>query len=99
MITTRYLRFRATLALAAAAALTLLAGCESTPRYNAAFGDGVRTARSLQIMYPGEWKNRGPVSGMDGKAEQSAMQTYHDSFTTPVNDTTPTPASGSSAAK
>ena len=65
-------------------ALTLLAGCASspTPNYDARFGDAVRQARIAQTINPNA-ASTNTVMGMDGKAAHEAQVLYQDSFKKP----------------
>lgn len=73
------------LKIAATLLLCFLTACASTtPDYDAKFGDAVRAAVAQQILNPEASQNTDPVSGIDGKAAQHAMERYHDSFKEPV---------------
>lgn len=65
------------------AAAILLAGCSSSPRYDARFGDAVRQARLAQTIDPQAGRNPDPVAGLDGKSALEAQKRYHDSFKEP----------------
>lgn len=67
----------------AIAALALLAGCSTTPDYDARFGDSVRQARLAMTINPGAGANPDPVTGLDGPAAREAIIRYQDSFKTP----------------
>lgn len=69
--------------LPALAALALLAGCSTTPNYDARFGDAVRQARLAMTINPGASANPDPVAGMDGQAAREALIRYQDSFKAP----------------
>ncbi|RJF92839.1 pilus assembly protein [Noviherbaspirillum saxi] len=59
----------------------LLAGCaQPTPQFDATFGDSVRTAVAQQTLNPDASRNNDPVSGIDGRAAQEAMNRYQKSF-------------------
>jgi hypothetical protein len=73
---------------ALAAGTLLLAGCESpTPRYDARFGEAVRTARMQMTIHPDAGKTVGKgvdaPTGMDGRAAGHAMDRYEQSYKTP----------------
>lgn len=75
-------------ALCAIAGTALLSGCmNSTPRYDAQFGDAVRTVRAMQTLNPGAGANPDPVTGVDGRAATFAMDRYGDSYRNPPKDT------------
>lgn len=61
--------------------LTLLAGCATSPQYDAHFGDAVREARMQMISHPHQESEADP--GMNGPAARAAMQQYQDSFKAP----------------
>lgn len=65
------------------AAAILLAGCSSSPAYDARFGDAVRQARLAQTINPQAGNNPDPVAGLDGQAALAAQKRYHDSFKEP----------------
>lgn len=64
-------------------AAILLAGCSSSPNYDARFGDAVRQARLAQTIDPNAGRNPDPVAGMDGVSAHEAQKRYHDSFKEP----------------
>jgi hypothetical protein len=65
------------------AALAMLAGCSTTPNYDARFGDAVRQARVAMTIHPRGAANPDPVAGIDGEAGREAIARYHDSFKAP----------------
>lgn len=69
--------------LTAITALTLLAGCSTTPIYDARFGDSVRQARLAMTINPNSAANPDQVTGIDGTAALEAIQRYHDSLKAP----------------
>jgi len=69
--------------LVCCAALAMLAGCSTTPRYDAHFGDAVRQARKAMTIDPAASGNRDPAAGMDGQAAHEAIGRYHDSLKAP----------------
>lgn len=66
--------------------LTLLAGCATSPQYDAHFGDAVREARMQMISHPHQESEADP--GMNGPAARAAMQQYQDSFKAPPTSST-----------
>lgn len=65
------------------AALAVLAGCSTTPNYDARFGDAVRQARSAMTINPQAGANPDPAAGSDGQAAREALTRYRDSFKAP----------------
>ncbi|HEX2531975.1 MAG TPA: hypothetical protein VHK70_10995 [Burkholderiaceae bacterium] len=61
----------------------LLAGCSTTPNYDAKFGDAVREARLKMTIDPQAGKATDQVAGMDGKSAKEAVTRYQDSFKAP----------------
>jgi len=62
----------------------LLAACTPlTPNLDSHFGDAVNIAKSQQTINPDASQNTDPVSGVDGKAGQSAKESYDKSFKAP----------------
>lgn len=63
-----------------------LTGCatSSTPQFDSGFGDAVNAARAQQTLNPEASQNTKPVDGMDGKAANSVMDRYHQSFDKPT---------------
>jgi hypothetical protein len=64
--------------------LAVLAGCSTTPNYDARFGDAVRQARSAMTINPTASANPDPVGGIDGPAAREAISRYQDSFKAPA---------------
>ena len=60
-----------------------LAGCSSTPRWDARFGEPVAIITAQQVINPDAALNPDPVAGVDGKAAQGAISQYGKSFTQP----------------
>ena len=60
-----------------------LAGCATTPHYDARFGDAVRQARSAMTIDPHAASRCAAVTGMDGTAAREAIARYQDSFKAP----------------
>jgi hypothetical protein len=69
--------------LTCCAALAVLAGCTTTPDYDARFGDAVRQAKSAMTIDPNASANRDPVAGIDGQAAREAIARYQNSFKAP----------------
>lgn len=67
----------------ACAVLAVLAGCSTTPHYDARFGDAVRLARLAMTINPNASDNPDPVAGIDGQAAREAIARYQDSFKLP----------------
>lgn len=64
-------------------ALLSAAGCSTTSRYDARFGEAVRQARLAMLIHPSGSAADDPVAGMDGAAAHEALQRYQDSFKAP----------------
>ncbi|WP_423196272.1 MULTISPECIES: hypothetical protein [unclassified Cupriavidus] len=74
------------LAVAMAAALLGLGlgGCMNTsPVWDAHFGESVRTVRMMQTLNPDASYNTDPVTGVDGRAATYALDRYNQSFSNP----------------
>jgi hypothetical protein len=65
------------------AMLAVLAGCTTTPHYDARFGDAVREARVAMTINPAGPADPDPVAGIDGQSGREAITRYHDSFKAP----------------
>jgi len=65
------------------AALTMLAGCSTTPNYDLRFGDAVRQARSAMTINQQASENPDPAAGIDGQAAREAIGRYQDSYKAP----------------
>nr|WP_315592527.1 hypothetical protein [uncultured Cupriavidus sp.] len=65
-----------------------LAGCMNTsPVWDANFGESVRTVRMMQTLNPNaSYTNTDPVTGVDGRAATFAMDRYGQSFRNPATD-------------
>jgi hypothetical protein len=62
-----------------------LVGCVNpTPKLDDNFGKAVNAAKAQQIMNPDASLNTAPVTGVDGKAADAAMNRYHRSFVQPA---------------
>jgi len=72
-------------AAAAALMVVLMGGCAipATPAYDAKFGDAVRQAKALQVLYPDAGANADPVTGIDGQSGKNAVDRYQESFKAP----------------
>lgn len=67
-------------------AITLfgLSACQSTmPRYEAEFGDSIRSSLNAQVINPEASNNSDPVAGIDGRAARDAINNYQKSFAMP----------------
>lgn len=62
------------------AALLGLAGCSTTPDWDAGFGDTVRQARAAQLVDPDAASRSATPGGLDGKAIAGTMKAYARSF-------------------
>ncbi|SIP86343.1 hypothetical protein SAMN05421829_1015 [Aromatoleum tolulyticum] len=78
---------QAKLILAGVIAATL-AGCSTTPLWDARFGDPVRVIAAQQVIDPDASRNTDPVKGIDGQAAQGTMGEYQKSFVQPEPQTT-----------
>lgn len=65
------------------AGLAALAGCSSTPQYDARFGDTVRQSRVAMTVNPAGSAMNDPVAGIEGQAAKEAMNRYYETFKTP----------------
>ncbi|MDQ1832244.1 MULTISPECIES: hypothetical protein [Massilia] len=71
--------------MASLLALTVcLAGCSSTPRWDARFGQAVRTSLAAQVIDPSAVRNTRPVAGLDGKTAAAAQERYQHSAEAPA---------------
>lgn len=56
-----------------------LTGCATTtPHLDENFGQAVNQARAQQTVNPDASRNTDPVAGMEGKAAQAVVDTYHE---------------------
>jgi len=79
---------RRNLMLLVALPATLLAACQTlTPNVDSHFGEAANIAKAEQIINPDASQNPDPVSGVDGKAAQSAKENYDKSFKAPAKTT------------
>ena len=75
---------RISLAAAIAAGALSLAACSSTtPHFDQAFGESVRTAKLQQVINPEAGLNADPGKGVDGVAAREAMGRYRSTFKEP----------------
>lgn len=77
----------ASLAIAAlATGLTACAGTPetTTPYLDQHFGEAVNQAKAQQTLNPDASRNPDPVAGVDGKAAQAALDSYHEGMKTPA---------------
>lgn len=66
------------------ALLTALSGCAApTPELDSHFGDAVNAAKAQQTLNPDASQNTAPVTGMDGKAANAAVDRYEKTFEKP----------------
>lgn len=64
--------------------LGLLSACAPvTPHWDANFGSSVRLATAQQTINPDASRNPDPVTGIDGRAGNEAVQRYYKSFQEP----------------
>lgn len=70
-------------AISGALVAAVLAGCSTTPNYDAKFGDAVREARLKMTINPEAGLKEDPVAGMDGKSAKEAVTRYQNSFKAP----------------
>ena len=65
------------------AVLAMLAGCSTTPHYDAHFGDAVRQAKIAMTIDPNASARSEPATGIDGRSAAEAIARYQDSFKAP----------------
>lgn len=65
------------------ASLTATACVQTTPRWDAQFGNAVRAAIASQTIDPGAAANRDPVLGADSTAALGAQRRYEQSYAQP----------------
>jgi hypothetical protein len=63
--------------------LVIVAGCSTTPNYDAKFGDAVRDARMQMTLNPDAGSNTDQALGLDGKSAREAMVLYQGTFKAP----------------
>jgi hypothetical protein len=60
-----------------------LSGCvQTTPQFDAHFGEAVQRALARETIAPGAGANPDPVTGIDGASARSAQDNYRKSFST-----------------
>lgn len=64
----------------AAAALLALAGCNTTPGWEAQLGDTVRQARTAQLIDPAATSRAPRPEGLDGKAAAGNLRDYANGY-------------------
>jgi type IV pilus biogenesis protein CpaD/CtpE len=69
--------------IAGIAALLLLQGCSSAPRFEKNFGAAVRANLAAQTIDPRGAANTNPATGIDGPAARAAHERYQRSFIQP----------------
>jgi type IV pilus biogenesis protein CpaD/CtpE len=71
--------------IASLLAFTLwLGACSSTPRWDARFGQSLRSALAAQVIDPDAARANRPVNGLDGKAAAAAHERYQHSADAPA---------------
>ena len=66
-----------------------LAACTNlTPNLDRNFGQAVNQAKAQQTVNPDASRNTDPVAGMDGKAAQAVIDTYHEGLKQPPEPAT-----------
>lgn len=56
----------------------------TTPYLDQHFGEAVNQAKAQQTLNPDASRNTDPVAGIDGKAAQAALDSYHEGMKTPA---------------
>ena len=64
--------------------LNIGACTQPMPRYDAEFGNSIRSNMNAQVINPNAGNNNDPVAGIDGRAARDAVNNYQKSFTTPM---------------
>lgn len=77
------------LTASACALLLALAGCSTSPRIDAHFGEAVRANLAAQVANPVASNNANPAPGIDGHAARSAHERYQKSFAQPEAEAKP----------
>ena len=75
--------------IACVAALLLVQGCSTTPRFNRQFGASVRANVAAQTIDPRGAANANPATGIDGPAARAAHARYERSFAQPQTEVSP----------
>lgn len=77
-------------ALATLLAFAALGGCAQTsPGWDARFGDAARQANAAQTVDPAAPTRHTTITGVDGKAAAGAMKAYADSYGYAVKESKP----------
>jgi len=69
--------------IACVAALLLMGGCSTAPRFDRNFGASVRANLAAQTIAPQNGANTNPATGIDGPAARGAQARYQQSFAQP----------------
>jgi len=75
--------------IAYVAALLLIGGCSTAPRFEKNFGATVRANLAAQTIAPQNAANVNPAHGIDGPAARAAQERYQRSFTQPQSEPAP----------
>ena len=75
--------------IACVAALLLVQGCATTPRFDRQFGASVRANVAAQTIDPRGAANANPAVGIDGPAARAAHARYQRSFVQPQTEVSP----------
>ena len=65
-------------------AFCLISACTGPNRVEENYGTSVKVTKFHQMLDPDAEKNLEPVTGMDGKAAQTSIETYRKGFETPA---------------
>ena len=60
--------------------MLVLAGCSTTPQFDARLGDSVRQARAAQLIDPAASSRTPAPVAVDGKAVAGSLRDYADTF-------------------
>jgi hypothetical protein len=69
--------------IAALMAATAAACASPTPHFDQQFGFAVNSAKAQQTINPEASRNTDPVAGIDGRAADSAIDEYQNTFRSP----------------
>lgn len=75
--------------IACVAALLLVQGCATAPRFERQFGASVRANVAAQTIDPRGAANANPATGIDGPAARAAHARYERSFAQPQTGSSP----------
>lgn len=75
--------------IACVAALLLVQGCATSPRFDRQFGASVRANVAAQTIDPRGAANANPATGIDGAAARAAHARYQRSFAQPQTEASP----------